>query len=291
MPDLPLEAFPPLPQIPQLVALARALWQDPAVIALWLGGSLARAAGDAYSDVDLRIAVAPDTFRADYLPAAGRAFVGSAVAHVAFPFGPDAVLHHLLLPDGTLYDLLIQTTARPPTPETRLVLGCRDATFAANLEAGSEPEIVFPPATGDVVLRILTDFWMGQQKHLRVLYRQLPLLSWDGEHRLRHELVRLWFIAASGQDCGPVGRLTIHTFTPVARAVAAETAPAKFSQLGQAVGSASELIAAAQWSQAEAARVGRQLTARYSIEYPAQLEATVKQSWAAYLEAASHSET
>jgi hypothetical protein len=133
-----------------------------------------------------------------------------------------------------------------------------------------------------------TDVWMGQQKHLRVLYRQLPLLSWDGEHRLRHELVRLWFIAATGQDCGPIGRLTIHTFTPVARAVAAVIGATELNQLGQAVGSTSELIAAAQWSQTQVARVGRHLAAHFSIAYPEQLEATVKQSWATYLTTATH---
>lgn len=282
-PDQHLDALPPLPQIPQLKALVTQLWQDDSVVALWLGGSIAHGDADAYSDVDLRIAVAPATFDARALPEAARAFCDTAVAHLALPFGPLAVLHHLLLPDGTFYDLLVQSTDYPLGPEPRLVLGCRDAAYAPGLLSEPEQTVSFPAATAEAILRIITDYWMGQQKHLRVLHRQLPLLSWDGEHRLRHELLRLWFIAATGSDCGPINRLTIHTFTPVARAIAKAQDGNRLAQLGQPLGTAAELITAARWSQAEAAHTGRELAARGGFTYPEALEMTVLRSWQKYL--------
>ena len=57
--DLRLEALPPLPQSQTIRAIAPRLWQDERVVAIWLGGSLAAGSADQYSDIDMRIAVAP----------------------------------------------------------------------------------------------------------------------------------------------------------------------------------------------------------------------------------------
>jgi hypothetical protein len=70
------------------------------VCSLWLGGSLALGAGDADSDIDLRVAVTPDAFDTTRLPSAAHRLAGSVVVHLPFPWGGGTVLHHLLLDDG-----------------------------------------------------------------------------------------------------------------------------------------------------------------------------------------------
>ena len=50
-----LENFEPGPDLPQkrfLIDVVQGLWRDPAIVAVWLGGSLARGEGDRNSDVD-----------------------------------------------------------------------------------------------------------------------------------------------------------------------------------------------------------------------------------------------
>lgn len=51
MTALDLSHLPDLPQRETICEVVAALWQQAGVIAVWLGGSLARGAGDAYSDV------------------------------------------------------------------------------------------------------------------------------------------------------------------------------------------------------------------------------------------------
>ena len=46
-----------LPQKKFLIHAVERLWEDPSIVAVWLGGSLARGQGDRNSDVDLRVAL------------------------------------------------------------------------------------------------------------------------------------------------------------------------------------------------------------------------------------------
>ena len=59
MTSLDLGVLPTMAQERTISWLAPALWVDERVVALWLGGSLARGEGDDYSDIDLRVAVDP----------------------------------------------------------------------------------------------------------------------------------------------------------------------------------------------------------------------------------------
>src|SRR5262245_2239706 len=59
MTQLALDHLPDLPQAHTISFLASRLWRDDAAVARWIGGSLARGAGDRYSDIDLRLAVRP----------------------------------------------------------------------------------------------------------------------------------------------------------------------------------------------------------------------------------------
>jgi predicted nucleotidyltransferase len=89
-----------LPQQRRLHTVVGDLWRDPAVAALWLGGSLARGAGDAHSDVDLRIAVLAEAFDTERLPAAAEPLKAAAVAILPLRFGGKSVLFHMLLVEG-----------------------------------------------------------------------------------------------------------------------------------------------------------------------------------------------
>ena len=50
--------------------------------------------------------------------------------------------------------------------------------------------------------RLLSVFWISEQKHLKVIHRGLDLVAWQGEHFIRQEVLKLFFIHASGCDCG-----------------------------------------------------------------------------------------
>jgi hypothetical protein len=180
-----------LPQHARLVRVVDELWRDLAVFAIWLGGSLARGAGDAWSDVDLRVAVAPAAFDPDALPAGAATLAAEVVGMHPLFFGLRATLFHMLLTDGQIYDLLVQTTDHTPTDEARLVLGCRDDTFGDRLVNGDDPPLGVFPAEATAVRQVIVDFWMNQIKLQRVLARGLPLMAWEGIYRMRQELLRL----------------------------------------------------------------------------------------------------
>jgi predicted nucleotidyltransferase len=288
MDTLDLSTLPDLPQTPRLIEIARAVWADPRIVALWLGGSFARQAGDQYSDIDLRIAVRPEDYTPELLAELFAPMLEDAVAQIQLPLHSGAVLHHMLLSDGVFYDLLFQSIEQQLSQEARLVLGCRDAAFAQLLATGADPVVNFPPATAEIALRCISDFWMGQQKHLRVIHRGLAPLGWEGEHRLRHELMRLWFIDATGTDCGPIGRLTIHTYTPVARALAAQLGHDRLAQIGQPLVTRDDLLVAIAWSRREVAEAGRRVAERLGFSYPAALEETVLRSWTVFEQGFAH---
>lgn len=275
MTDLDLSALPDLPQCALLTDLTSELWADPSVSALWLGGSLARGEGDAFSDVDLRVALAPPTEVPETMPPAARLLTERTAYALTRRIAPDAVLHHLLLNDGQIYDLWVQTSGRAPSNEIRLVLGCRDAAFAAQLVGGEDPTIQFPPADPEEIRRVLGDFWMNQRKHQKVLARGLTLIGWEGEHRLRQFLLRLWFVRETGTDCGPPDRMTIHTLTPLDRLIQEKYGPRALALLGTADGTLAEV-------REEVARVGRELAAQLGFEYPAAAEEVARQGWARF---------
>lgn len=280
--DLDLGGLPDLPQRAFLEELVRDLWADPKVAALWLGGSLARGEGDAYSDVDLRVAVGPEDFGGGELPASAGRLVGAIAAGVKRSYGDDALLHHVLLTDGQIYDLFVQTTARRPGDEGRLVLGCRDEGFAAWLRGGADPEDRFAPAAPAALERLIISFWLGQIKHLKVAYRGLMLLAWEGEHRMRQDLVRLWYAQATGNDCGPLASLSIHTFSPVEQAAREAAGRDLLTVVGVPMRDAAEIAAAARETQNEMARVGRLLAGRLGFPYPEAAEETARRCWTEY---------
>ncbi len=186
--------------------------------------------------------------------------------------GNDAVLHHLLLRDGQIYDLWVQTAAREPSNERRLVLGCRDAAFAAKLVGGADLNVLFQPADPEEICRIVGGCWMTLRKHQKVLARGLTLIAWEGEHRLRQDLLRLWFVEATGTDCGPMQAMTIHSLTPMVQAIQEAWEGQALNKLGKSSETAAEFAEASERISKELAQVGRLLAARLGFEYPAAAE-------------------
>lgn len=282
MSDLDLDALPDLPQCPLLAALARDLWDDPAVSALWLGGSLARGARDAYSDVDLRVALAPTDSVPESVPASARRLTEKIAYSLTRRFAGDAVLHHMLLDDGQIYDLWVQTATRPPGDEARRVLGCRDEWLADQLKGGEDPSVRPRPADPEEIRTVIGVFWISQRKHQRVLFRGLDLLAWEGDHRLRQDILRLWYVWETGNDCGALPPMTIHTLMPALRAVQDGRGADALRLLGGPTGTGEELKESAGWLCDEMAVVGRRLADRFGFEYLAAAEEVARRGWARF---------
>lgn len=268
-----------LPQRRRLALVLADLWAEPSVMALWLGGSLARGVGDPYSDVDLRVAVTPETFSDTEFPAGAVRLREAAVAVLPLRFGVHSVLFHTLLNDGEIYDLHVLRSDQPPPDERRRLIACRDDNFAAQLDGGADPDIYAVPATPAAVENALTMFWMTVHKQQKVLHRGMPLMAWQGQNLLRQELVRLWYMLATGNDCGPVSRLTIHTLTPVIQAVQQAQGTGALTAVGRPLRTTAEIYADINVLCDAVATVGRALAQQLDFAYPEPLETAVRQSW------------
>lgn len=268
-----------LPQRKRLALLLNDLWADPTIAALWLGGSLARGAGDAYSDVDLRVAVTPVAFSETEMPPAAARLQWDAVAVLPLRFGVNSVLFHMLLSDGEIYDLHVLPSDQPPPSERRRLLACRDANLAPQLDEGADPDIYAPPATPEAAQQTLTMFWITAHKGQKVLHRGMPLMALQGQTLLRQELIRLWYMQATGNDCGPMSRLTIHTLTPVIRAVQGAQGAAALTAVGRPLRTTAEIYADIDALCDAVADVGRILAQQLGFAYPEALETTVRTGW------------
>lgn len=271
------ELVPDLPQKKFLIHVVEGLWQDPSTIAVWLGGSLARGQGDRNSDVDLRIALRPEKYTR--VPSGATLLFQMAVVHQRLEFSEDSTLHHMLLRNGQIYDLLVQSTSRPPTSERRLVLACRDEQFGDTLSHGVDPETTFKAAVPLAVRHIIEGYWLGLLKHKKVVERDLGIVAWEGEHRLRCSLLQLYHVLATGHDCGDPLRMTIHSMSPAVRNIQAEIGPPALAMLGKPARTVEELVDSAMQIAREVARIGRLLSASLDFDYPAEAERVVAAAW------------
>src|SRR5450755_1765837 len=284
--ELQLDTLPAFPQAATIVEICKRLWQHDDVVALWIGGSLARQAGDAFSDIDLRVAVALLDLPVWKTPPFEEIFVHSPVVGQQFlAFGEQAFLHHLVLANGEIIDFFIQSTQQRLTPEPRLILGCRDEDFAhllvanqrrARAEAVAEVE----PAT---IQRVLTAFWINSHKHRKVLHRNLDLMVTFGFDVEKALLVRLWYLEVSGKDCGDVRQGTIHTLTSIIGTLEQDGGDEVRAVIGAPMRTGAEIYHALESNRTVISRIGRRLAQKYGSVYPADLEAAVLQGWQEFL--------
>lgn len=286
MNKLDLSELPDVPQWATIVEIASKLWNNDQVQAIWIGGSLARNAGDAYSDIDFRIAVAPQQLEHWKTPDFAQIFFQvSVVGQTFLQFGDDAFLHHLVLSNGEILDFFAQSTGRTPTAEPLLVLYCRDPAFAQLLaERNTVPQIQMQTVNKEALQQLFTGFWINTHKHRKVLHRGLDLMVTQGIHLERQTLLRLWYIQASGEDCGDMMRQTIHSLTAIVRTLEQAMGSQALELVGAPIRNRQELIQAIEHNRTAFSQVGQQLAQQYEATYPSALEATALQGWQEFLE-------
>lgn len=288
--ELRLEALPSLPQSQTVRDLAPRLWCDERVVAVWLGGSFGTGTADSYSDIDLRVAVPPADLVRWEAPDLGALLGDPPLARHFLRFGDDSFLHHLIVPNGDILDLLVQSAAVAPSAEPTLVLGCRDEAFAQLLGASNHaPPPVSAPVTGDVVRGIITDFWVNSHKHRKVLHRDLDLMFPAATYANWYMLMRLWYIAATGNDVSPHHFTGIHGLTAMSRAVERVYGAEPLALCGAPTRDREEICAAIARYRDVVSRLGRSLAERYAFEYPAELEEMTRREWDAFRAAMSDS--
>ena len=280
---LRLDGLPDLPQSETIRALALRLWRDERVAAIWLGGSMANGAGDIYSDIDLRVAVPPADLPAwkaadlDALlgaPPLARHFVG---------LGERSFLHHLVVANGDILDLLIESVEVTPGPEPVLVLGCRDEAFAGRLaESDHAAPSTDAPVSGDAVRELIVAFWVNSHKHRKVLNRNLDLMFPAAAHANWRMLMSLWHIEATGYGTSPRHFSGIHGLTELVHAVEGAYGSEPLEVCGMPTRNREEICAAIERAQEVASALGRRLADRYGFAYPDALEEVTRQSWRAF---------
>ena len=110
--EIDLSLLPLCRKASRLAEIVTDLWADPNVVAIWLGGSLARGRGGSVQRCGLAGGVAADVYDPERIPAAAGRLSAAAVTRLRFHFGGEAVLWHMMLEDGTIYDLHLQPISR-----------------------------------------------------------------------------------------------------------------------------------------------------------------------------------
>jgi predicted nucleotidyltransferase len=275
------ERLASLPQAAALHRAAESLAANIDVDAVWLGGSFASGSADRFSDVDLRIAVVPERLSSwrdiDFRAIFNQAALGASIAS----FGDDAFLHHLVLEDGTIFDLFVQTTCRDNHEHAVKILSCRDDAFGERLATfGRQISGELPPPDAPAISKLVVSFWINSYKHRKVLGRGLPLLAAVGVQLERMSMLRLWTALVTGRDGGD--RMSIHGLSATTRVVHADDKLHALQTFGLPLRTPDEVIAAIEANRDAVASAGRLLAARLAFEYPDKLERLVRSSWAEF---------
>ena len=286
--DLHLDNLSPLPQSQAIRALAPRLWENKQVMAIWLGGSLAAGTGDAYSDIDLRVAVSPEVLSAWETADLQNVLDGPALARQLVKLGDGAFIHHMILQNGDILDLLVQSSEAAPGNEPIVILGCRDDALAERLASSNQaPEVAHAPVTSEAVRELVVAFWVNSHKHRKVLHRGLDLMFPAATYANWHMLMRMWYIDATGCDTSSYHFSGIHGLTELVHAVESVNGAEPLALCGAPTQTREEICAAIERYQETVSLLGRRLAERYGFEYPADLENTVRRDWVAFRAAAT----
>jgi hypothetical protein len=181
MSDIDLGSLAHGPHAKLIRDMAVKCFADSDIQAIWVGGSLAAGFGDAYSDVDFRIAVEPGHIDRWTSPDWEQYLPIRPCGGLLMRFGEQALLHHLVLADGTIVDFYVQDTTRE-NPEPHLViLACRNAEFRVTLEGFARPAaMLVREIDGAVVRQFFIDYWIATHKEMKALARRYDheSLSW-----------------------------------------------------------------------------------------------------------------
>lgn len=251
---------------------------DVSIQAIWVGGSLAAGLGDTCSDIDFRIAVEPGQIDRWTSPDWQHYVPIHPCGGQLMQFGEQALLHHLVLADGTIVDFYVQDTTRQ-NPEPHLViLACRNAQLRETLEGFAQPAAALVrEIDGAVVRQFFVEYWITTHKQLKALARKYNLSAFAGLFMERMPLLRAWYMQAMGKDID--GRPTLHMLGALHRGLAGKLTSEQQMILGMPSRTPAETISAIEAIRGEMARVGRWLADQYEFAYPYELEAVVWQFW------------
>ena len=258
--------------------------QDPHIQAIWVGGSLATGRGDAYSDVDFRIAVAPGQVEEWSSPDWTRYLPIGPCAGQLLRFGPHALLHHLVLLDGTIVDFLVQDTEHYNPEPSLVILLCRDARLRTTLEGFIQPASALVRAIDNGAVRqLVVDYWITTHKQMKALARQYDASAFVGLYYERLALLRAWHLQAVGMDID--SRATLHMLGALHKGLEGRLTAEQRSIVGLPSRTPGETVTAIEAIRVEMARVGRWLADRHGFAYPDELEGLVWRVWAEHKEA------
>jgi hypothetical protein len=278
--DLCLDDLPPLPQSQAIRILAPRLWQNEQVVAIWLGGSLAAGTGDPYSDIDLRVAVPPEDLPEWETSDLQSILDGPALARQLVKLGDGAFIHHMILQNGDILDLLVQSSKAAPGDEPVLVLGCRDANLAERLASSNQaPAPIKTPVTVEAVRELVVAFWVNSHKHRKVLHRGLDLMFPAASYANWYMLMRMWYIDATSCDTSSYHFSGIHGLTELVHAVESVNGMEPLTLCGAPTQTREEICDAIERYQGTVSLLGRRLAERYGFDYPTDLENTVRRDW------------
>lgn len=255
---------------------------DERIQAIWIGGSLASGTGDAYSDIDFRIAVEPGQLDQWVAPDWQRYFPThlQPCGAVLLRFGGPTLLHHLVLTDGMIVDFFIQDTTHHNHEPNIIVLACRDSAFQTLLEGFIRPaDTLLRDMDGAVVRQFLVDYWITTHKQMKALARHYDHTAFVGLYLERMALLRAWFMQAVGKDIE--ARPTLHMIGVLHKGLADRLTTQQNDILGLPSRTAEETIAVIEAIRIEMARVGRELASRHAFAYPHELEKMVLRVWGA----------
>ncbi len=202
-----------LPQFAVLPAIVQNLYLLPPVEAVYLTGSLGRGGGDEWSDLDLQVLM--ESSFSDFLTDAEIQHVisGPPLAIERFKLGTDGWMHHMILADGTIVDLLCRTELSAEETQVWMYLPPHMTSLprvVTHLPKGWTPK----PISAAEVTALVNRYWIVMHKHRRMARRQ-DLAIWTGIHYSVALLIRLEFIADIGQDCGDLTRMGIYELSGV----------------------------------------------------------------------------
>jgi hypothetical protein len=271
----PLERGPHVTLIRDMATRCAA---DDRIHAIWVGGSLAAGRGDAYSDVDFRIAVEPGHVDRWARPDWSHYLPIPPCGGLVMRFGEAALLHHVILVDGTIVDFYVQDTTRQNPEPNLVILACRNPEFKETLEGFARPAAsLVRDIDGAVVRQFFVDYWITTHKQMKALARQYDLSLFAGLFMERMPLLRAWYMQAVGKDID--ARPTLHMLGALHTGLAGKLTTEQHAILGLPSRTPEETVAVIEAIRDEMARVGRWLAERHEFAYPHDLEAVIRRVW------------
>jgi hypothetical protein len=278
MTDIDLASLAHGPHATLIRAMANNCAADSRIQAIWIGGSLAAGLGDAYSDVDFRIAVEPGQIDRWTNPRWEQYLPLPPCGGVLMRFGQQALLHHLVLTNGVIVDFYVQDTSQENPEPKVLILACRNAAFRERLEGFARPAAALVREVDETVVRqFFVDYWITTHKQMKALARKYDHSSFAGLYVERMALLRAWHMQAVGKDID--ARVTLHMLGALHKGLEGQLTEQQHNILGLPSRTPEETVMVIEAIRAEMAHVGRWLADRYAFAYPHELEAVVRRVW------------